>query len=83
MKAKYKVFLTGATGIMGQYVLKELSHHLDLLDLRLLIYENSIPKSISSITNNNKSSIEIVYGDLRNYDTILKCVTGVDYVLHV
>ena len=83
MKAKYKVLLTGATGIMGQSVLKELSHHLDLIDLRLLIYEDRIPKSISPITNNNKSSIEIVYGDLRNYDTILKCVTGVDYILHV
>ena len=83
MKKKFKVFLTGATGIMGKSVLKELSHHLDIISLRLLIYENYIPNSISSITNNNKSSIEIIYGDLRNYDTILKCITGVDYVLHV
>ena len=68
---------------MGKSVLKELSHHLDIISLRLLIYENYIPNSISCLTNKNKSSIEIIYGDLRNYDTILKCITGVDYVLHV
>jgi len=80
---KYTVFLTGATGVMGFVVLTELSHHLDLLNLRLLIYERIIPKNVSTIINNNKSSIEVIKGDLRNYDTILKCITGADYVLHV
>jgi nucleoside-diphosphate-sugar epimerase len=68
---------------MGSAVLKELSQHLDLLNLRLLIYEKIIPSNISTIIKNNKSSIEIIKGDLRNYDTILKCITGADYVLHV
>jgi len=80
---KYTVFLTGATGVMGSAVLTELSHHLDLVNLRLLFHQRSIPKNVSTIINNNKSSIEVIKGDLRNYDTILKCVTGVDYVLHV
>jgi len=80
---KYTVFLTGATGVMGQAVVMELSHHLDLVNLRLLIHKRAIPNSISSIIKNNKSSIELINGDLRNYDTILKCVTGADYVLHV
>ena len=80
---KYTVFLTGATGVMGQAVVSELSHHLDPIYLRLLIHKRPIPKSIASIIKNNKSSIEIIYGDLKNYETILKCVTGVDYILHV
>ena len=80
---KYTVFLTGGTGIMGQAVLSELSHHLNLINLRLLFHKRSIPNSISSILKNNKSSIEIIYGDLRDYETILKCVTGADYILHV
>ena len=80
---KYTVFLTGATGVMGSAVLTELSNHLDLLNLRLLLIEKKIPSNISTLIKNNKSSIEVIKGDLRNYDTILKCVTGADYVLHV
>ena len=80
---KYTVFLTGGTGVMGKAVIEELSHHLDLINLRLLIHKRTVPSSISSIIKNNKSSIEIINGDLRDFDIILKCITGADYVLHV
>ena len=82
-KKKYTVFLTGASGIMGSAVLKELSHYLNLINLRLLLFEKTIPNSISAIIKNNEDSIEVIKGDLRNYDSILKCVTGADYILHV
>ena len=68
---------------MGKAVLEELSHYLDIINLRLLLKETTIPNSILPIIQNNKSSIEIIHGDLRNYDTILKCVTGAEYILHV
>ena len=80
---KYTVFLTVGTGVMGQAVVSELSHHFDLINLRLLIHKRSIPSIISTIIKNNQSSIEIINGDLRDYNTILKGVTGADYVLHV
>ncbi len=31
----------------------------------------------------NDPSVRIVWGDLMNYDEVLSCVTGADYVLHV
>lgn len=80
---KATVFLTGGTGVMGQAVIQELSHHLDKINLRLLIHERKIPSIISTIISQNPTTIECIHGDLRDYNTILKCITGSDYVLHV
>ena len=77
------VFLTGGTGVMGQAVVQELSHHLDKINLRLLIHERKIPSVLSTIINQNRTTIETIQGDLRDYNTILKCITGANYVLHV
>ena len=77
------VFLTGGTGVMGQAVIEELSHHLDKVNLRLLIHERKIPSVVSTIINQNRTTIETIQGDLRDYNTILKCITGANYVLHV
>ena len=64
------VFLTGGTGVMGQAAVEALSHHLDKINLRLLIHERKIPNVISTIINQNKSTIETINGDLRDYNTI-------------
>ena len=82
-KKKYTVFLIGGTGVMGEAVIEELCHHLDIINLRLLFHQRSIPSTISKILYNNLDSIEVIKGDLRDYDVILKCMKDVDYVLHV
>ncbi len=80
---KKRVFLTGAGGTMGNAALKELlkserstEHDIVILDLpsersrkRLKPFENT-------------AGLEIVWGDLTNYNDVLKCVSGADYVLH-
>ena len=64
-RKKYTVFLTGATGIMGKAVFHELSKHLDKINLRLLFHRSAIPKEMTKIINNNKSSIETIFVDLK------------------
>ena len=68
---------------MGNAALKELlkserstEHDIVILDLpsersrkRLKPFENT-------------AGLEIVWGDLTNYNDVLKCVSGADYVLH-
>ena len=80
---KVTVFLTGGTGVMGSAAVEELSHHLDKINLRLLLHQRKIPSNVATIINQNKSTIETIQGDLKDYNTILKCVTGADYVLHI
>ena len=73
---KPTIFLTGGTGVMGQAVVQELSHHLDKINLRLLLHERKIPSIISTIISKNRTTVETINGDLRDYNTMLKCITG-------
>ena len=50
------------------------------------IFSDLSPDALSVAGENARrlnASVEIIHGDLRNYDIMLKCVTGVDYILHV
>jgi nucleoside-diphosphate-sugar epimerase len=80
---KKQIFLTGAGGTMGNAALKELlkpersaKHDIVILDLPS---ERSL-KRLKPFENT--PGLEIVWGDLTNYDDVLKCVSGADYVLH-
>lgn len=80
MKDKTTVFLTGATGTMGWQGMMEILKYPDRYRLRVL--------ARPSRTNRKKlrplqDIIEVVWGDLRSYDDVLRGVTGADIVLHV
>lgn len=84
---KKTVFITGATGVMGQSTLKELVKHLDEFYLKLLVLPNNenrkiITKYIKKYDPHNEN-IEIIWGDLINYEDVLRGVEGSDYVLHI
>ena len=76
------VFLTGATGTMGHAGLMELSKRLDRFQVTLLARPSQVNKKKLAAFE-KLANIRIVWGDLMNYDDVLKGVTGADYVLHV
>lgn len=82
MDNKKVVFLTGATGNMGWAGFMELHSRSDRFVVRLLARRSKKnEKKLRPYLDD--PSVEIVWGDLMNYDDVLRGVTGADYVLHV
>lgn len=77
---KTTVFLTGATGTMGWAGLQELLKYPQLYNIRILARNSGKNRQKLAPL---QGKIEIIWGDLVNYDDILRGVTGADIVLHV
>ena len=82
MTAKKTIFLTGASGKMGQEGLKQLLMKRDTFNIVALVLPTDKDKKIMS-PYANEPGLKIVWGDLTHYEDVLACVTGADYVLHV
>lgn len=79
---KKKVFLTGATGVMGSAALVELLKLRDRVEISLLVRPGK--KNRKFIERYSKEpGVEIISGDLCNPDDIRKGVGKADIVLHV
>lgn len=77
---KKRVFLTGATGVMGYATLQELAKHLDVLDVTVLVRQSKVNvKKMAPFVG----KINIEWGDLTNAADVLRATTGADYVLHL
>lgn len=79
---KKTVFLTGASGNMGFAGFKELYKRRDMYNIVILLRDSkkNRDKFAAYMTD---PCVKIVWGDLVNYEDILECVTGSDFVLHV
>lgn len=82
MAAKKTVFLTGATGNMGSAGLAELYKRKSEFNIRIIARPSKA--NVKKLARyQNDPDVEIIWGDLLDYQAILKGVTGADYVLHV
>lgn len=77
---KTTIFLTGATGTMGSAGLKELLASKEEYNIRVLALPTRRDRRILAPY---EGQIEIIWGDLRNFDDVLRGVEGSDIVLHV
>lgn len=82
MAVKKTVFLTGATGNMGWAGFQELYKRKERFDIKILARPSKKNKRLLSPYKTD-SSVNIIWGDLMNYEDVLKGVSGADYVLHV
>jgi len=78
-----KVFLTGATGTMGFAGMMEILKYPEQYELRILARPSKKNKELLSPILAKHDALHIIWGDLTNYEDVLKGVSGADIVLHV
>ena len=77
-----KVFITGASGTMGFASFKEIYEKRPNFDFNLLLLDNKQSRELFRPYENDPR-VNIVWGDLCNYEDVKKCVDGCSFVLHI
>lgn len=75
------VFVTGGTGTMGQETIKQLLARAPRFKVRMLARPSD--KNRALVKKMAHPFLEVVWGDMGDFDCIRRCVTGADYVLHI
>jgi len=80
-KPRKIIAVTGVTGTMGQETLKQLLDRGNRFRVKAFARPSEVnKKKMKKFAGPN---LEIVWGDLANYDDIKRLVDGADYVLHI
>lgn len=82
MTSKKTVFLTGASGNMGFEGFNQLLKRREHFNIVALVLPTENDKNIMS-PYEKEPGVKIIWGDLTNYDDVLRGVEGADYVLRV
>lgn len=82
MSTKKTVFLTGATGNMGQEAVRFFLERRDRFALRALVLPTANDRKIMEPMA-KRGEVKVIWGDLTKYEDVLEGVAGADYVLHV
>lgn len=80
-KPKKVVLLTGATGTMGEETMKRLLDRSNRFKVRALARPSDKNKAL--MKKYACPSLEVIWGDMIDYDTVKRSVDGADYVLHI
>jgi len=84
MKDKKTIFLTGASGNMGAAALHELLQRADRFRVKALVLPTHRNEPAPHLAHYAEHpDLEIVWGDLTNYDDVLRGVGGSDQVVHI
>lgn len=77
-----RVFMTGATGVMGMAALREFMDRTDRFDLTVLARPSKVNhKKLKTYVESGR--LKVVWGDLLNADDVAQGVKDADFVLHV
>lgn len=78
------VAVTGSSGAMGGEVVAHLLKSEKNLELKLLVRNDirKYRKFFKSLVKKHRERITLVKGNLRNYDDVVRLVSGADYVVH-
>ena len=79
---KTTIFITGATGTMGFAGLKELLAHQEEFGYRIRVLARPSRKNRKKLKP-YLDNIETIWGNLMDFDDVMRGVTGADIVLHV
>lgn len=82
MHSKKTVFLTGASGKMGHEGFQQLLRRRERFNIVALVQPTKRDRQMMA-PYVGEPGVRIVWGDLTNYDDVLSCVEGADYILHV
>lgn len=74
-----KILITGATGAVGSAVLKQLYSLRKVYNITVLVRMSRKTKKLLK----QYKGINIIYGDLCNYNDVAVACTGQDYVIHL
>lgn len=77
-----RVLITGATGFIGRHLIELISQHNIFKKVRILV-RNSSNQNLIKFYKENISDLEIHYGDLTNYESLVSSLDGCDSIINL